>query len=147
MDFEKHLIARNNKLFSDAEIVLLAKVISDRLPLPGNSTSNIKQHYITLKLQVREFIFYLSNYSYISPEQENHIHKLACDFLQWRYVIATGPTAPLFLAGSNYMIDELSLMPKYVNMSEVTALCSEYGNASFIYNLFNEVYTHVTTAK
>lgn len=148
-DIMNKLNALNQRMLQKGEIFLLAKAIADALPLMPSDEDNVKLFVIRHKRLIDEVIYSLNNYSYLGDDNIATLEKLICDLTLWRASVAYNP-APIFFRGCpNSVIDDISNLPRYVDISYMSAVGDIIDNANYIFDFFrsfvNEVKSNMLT--
>lgn len=144
-DLVKKLNNFNQRKLCKGEIFLLAKAIADKLPLMPPDETNVNLFLLNHKRFIIEVIDCLNNYTYLAENEVKTIEKLIGNLTIWRYTVAYNPSTIYFRNSGDSAIDDISLLPKYVDityMSSVSDLVSR-NTANYITNLFNEFVTEV----
>ena len=136
----KKLHQLHHRKLLDGELILLSRAISDTLPIPPQQKDiSIAIHVTTFKRNIDEVIYTLCEYTDIPAIQKEIIYKVIGEFLLWRYKVAYAPPAVIFSGDSSVVFDELSLLPKYVDVSYLCKLVDVLDNANYMYSLFREL--------
>lgn len=138
MDYKKELLNRNHRPFTKGELVVLAKLLSDKIRLVELPEFDVKQYILLYKSSIVNFVYALNNYTYVTPEQVTKLLSLIENFVNWRYNIAFKPSNPLWNRGPNYTIDETSLLPKYVDINDICEI-GDTPAAGYLYAIFSDM--------
>lgn len=129
----------NQRPLNDPEIFLLAKAIADELPLPDPDTENIKIFIISHTRLIEEVVYLLNNYTFINEEQLEAIKRIVTQLTYWRYKVAYNPPRIIFRDSEMTVIDDISALPRFVDLSYMCSVADIVDNANYLYNLFRDV--------
>lgn len=139
------LNALNQRAFTKGEVFLLAKAISETLPLMPKEEDNVKLFILNNKGLIDEITWTISNYSYISDEKRKLIEKLICDLTLWRYNVAYGKGSMLFRDDPNSVIDDISLLPNYVDTTYMCSVADIISTANYMSSMFSDFVKFIKT--
>lgn len=142
-DLTNKLNALNQRMFQKGEIFLLAKAIADALPLMPADEDNVRLFILNNKRFIDEVIWSLNAYSYLNEENIATIEKLIGDLTLWRSSIAYNPPVIFFRNYSNAVIDDISALPRYVDITYMCAVGDIIDNANYISDLFRSLVSEV----
>lgn len=132
------LLKLNQRKLEKGEIFLLAKAISDEIPLAPQDTDNINLYILTHRSTIDSIIYEFSCYSYLEEETIKTIYKLISELSLWRLNIAHNPPTILFRCGENAVIDDISCLPRYVDLTYMSSVADIVDNANYMYSLFRD---------
>ena len=135
-DLTNKLNALNQRMLKKGEIFLLAKAIADALPLMPPDEDNVRLFIINHKRLIDEVVCCLNNYSYLNDDNINVLEKLICELTLWRASVAYNPPALFFRDYPNSVIDDISALPRYVDLTYMCAVGDIIDNANYMSNLF-----------
>ena len=132
------LLKFNQKKLEKGEIFLLAKAIADELPLCPVEEENVKYFVLNHKLFIDHVVYALNEYSYLDEVTKETIFKLICDLTLWRYKVAYEPPYILFRGEYDVVLDDISTLPRYVDMTYVCSVADIVDRATYLYSLFRD---------
>jgi hypothetical protein len=135
------LSSYNFKKLEKGEKVLLAKAISDTLPLCSEETADVNTYMLTHKNRIFTILDAISHFLYI--EDKELMYSLVKDFMQWRHRIAFNPPIVTFNSGTDGIVDDLSSLGKFVDKSAMSDILNVHNNATYLYGVFRNVATLV----
>ena len=135
----------NQRMLQKGEIFLLAKAIADALPLMPADEDNVRLFIINHKRFIDEVVWSLNTYSYLGDDGVATLEKLIGDLTLWRASMAYNPPAPFFRDDPNSVIDDISVLPRYVDITHMCAVGDIIGNANFMSDLFRSLVSEVKT--
>lgn len=130
------LLKLNQRKLERGEIFLLAKAISDEIPLAPQDTENINLYILTHKSTIDSILYEFNYYTYLEDETIKIIYKLISELSLWRLNIAYNPPFILFKCDENAVIDDISCLPRYIDLAYMTSVADIVDNANYIYSLF-----------
>lgn len=142
-DLAKKLNALNQRMLKKGEIFLLAKAIADALPLIPPDEDNVKLFVLNHKRLVDEVIWSLNNYSYLGDDNVALVEKLICDLTLWRAAVAYNPPVTFYRDDPNSVIDDISNLPRYVDITHMCAVGEVINNANHMAGLFHDFVTYI----
>jgi len=131
------LTAFNSRALVHGEVFLLSKAIADTLPLPEAGMDNIVMHNLRHKNYINMIIDELYNFCNISNTED--VYRLVNELSLWRYNIAYSPPSIFFKGDVNYIIDEMTCITRYVDMSDLCSVADIVSNANHLYSTFKEL--------
>jgi len=137
----KLLMQFSCKQMPEGAAILLASTIADSFPyesLPKDILS-LRQFLISKKLDILRVIDTISEHYYISESMIDRIYEAILAFLQWRISIAEGNTTPIFTKGTNFVIDEISRIPCFIDGRYLCEINNIYDTANVHVRLFKNV--------
>ena len=140
------LNALNQRMLQKGEIFLLAKAIADALPLMPADEDNVKLFIINHKRLIDEVVWSLNTYSYLGDDNSAVLEKLIGDLTLWRASIAYNPPTPFFRDCPNSVIDDISTLPRYVDLTYMCAVGDVINNANYMSDLFRTLVSEVKSA-
>ena len=135
------------KQLGKGEIFLLAKAIADSLPLAPIDTDNISLYTLTHRLLINEIIYSLSNFTYVNEDTVKTIYRLVDELSLWRYNIAHNPPSILFKGDTNTVVDDISCLLRYVDVTYLCAVQDIVEKANWVYAMFRDVAKEVKAQK
>jgi len=149
--FSSDLSGRLNLLqqrkLGKGEIFLLAKAIADSIPLAPAETDNIALFTINHRSFMNNVIYSMAEFTYIDDENVKTIYRLVDELSLWRYSVAHNPPSILFRGDTNTVIDDISCLPRYIDVSNMCAVADIVDKANWVYNMFRDVAKEVKAAK
>lgn len=130
-----------------AEIFLLAKAVADTIPLAPADTDNIALYTLTHRGFINEVIYALAEYTYIDDENVKTIYRLIDELSLWRYNVAHNPPSIIFTGDTNTVVDDLSCIMRYVDVTYVCAVADIMDKANWVYAMFRDVAKEVLAQK
>lgn len=131
------LSSYNYKKLEKGEKVLLAKAISDTIPLPKEINDDFSMYMLQYKVAVTMVLDAISHYLYLDDKEA--MFQLVKDFTYWRYMIAFEPPHVVFNSSPDNLVDDLSCLNKYVDIGAICAVADIYNNASHLYRVFRTI--------
>lgn len=138
-DLSNKLNGLNQRMLQKGEIFLLAKAIADALPLMPPDEDNVRLFIINHKRFIDEVVWSLNMYSYLGEENTAVLEKLIGDLTLWRSSIAYAPPSIFFRDCPNTVIDDISGLPRYIDITYMCAVGDIINNANFMSNLFHSL--------
>lgn len=142
-DLTNKLNSLNQRMLAKGEIFLLAKAIADSLPLMPADEDNVKLFVLNHKRLIDEVVWTLNTYSYLGDENMATLEKLVGDLTLWRAAVAYNPPALFFRDCPNSVIDDISSLPRYVDVTHMCAVGDIIANANFMSGLFRSFVSEV----
>lgn len=137
-DLTNKLNGLNQRMLNKGEIFLLAKALADALPLMPAEEENVKLFILNHKRMIDEALWCLNTYSYMSEETMALIQKLIGDLTLWRAAVAYNPPAVLYRDDPNSVIDDISNLPRYVDIAHMCAVGDIINNANHMSSVFRD---------
>lgn len=144
-DLSNKLNALNQRVLQKGEVFLLAKAIADALPLMPADEDNVRMFIINHKRFIDEVTWALNMYSYLGDENTATLEKLIGELTLWRSTIAYNPQPILFRDCPNSVIDDISGLPRFVDITYMCAVGDFINNANYINGLFRSLVAEVKT--
>lgn len=138
-DLTKKLNALNQRMIKKGEIFLLAKAIADALPLMPVEMDNVKLFILNHKIFIDKVIYDLNNYTYLDETNIALVEKLICDITLWRFAIAHNPPNVFYRGDPNYVIDDISSLPCFIDVTYMCAVSELSDNVNYMSGLFNDL--------
>lgn len=126
----------NQRKLQKGEVFLLAKVIADCIPLAPQDTDNIALYTLTHRKFVDEVIYTLNNYTYIDDSCKQLIYKLINEQALWRKDVAYNPPRIFFRGHADSVVDDVSSLLKYSDLTYICAIGDIIDNANWVYGTF-----------
>lgn len=142
-DLSNKLNALNQRSLQKGEVFLLAKAIADSLPLMPADEDNVRLFVLNHKRFIDEVVWSLNMYSYMGEDQVAVLEKLIGDITLWRASVAYNPPATFFRDCPNSVIDDISNLPRYVDVTYMCAVGDILNNANYMSNLFRSLTSEV----
>lgn len=133
----KWLVSQNLRRINNAEIVLLAKVLSDEMPLLDPEV-DARKYLMENSALIEHALYALNEYVYILEQDRASIKDTLLGFIKWRSAVAYGQAFIIFSSDDNRSIDELSALPTYIDASKLCALNSNAKNNAYTYNILKK---------
>lgn len=128
------------------ELFLLGKVISDHVDLPSRGESNLKIYLLTKRPFIDNVIFGLGEYIYIPEEDRQKVYDVIAQLVMWRSSVAYTPGNIIFNGDPKTVVDDLSGLLRFVDMSDVCGVCDVVLDANHLCKIFTEVCQfHITS--
>lgn len=144
-ELSSKLLTLQQRKLTNGELFLLAKAIADSLPLPYIDVDSISLYTISKRSKINDIIYSLQEYTYLNDEEIKVIYRLIDELTLWRYNIAYNPPNIVFRNDVNLFIDDISCLPRYIDMTYLCAVADIIDNANWIYNLFKDVVKEIGT--
>jgi hypothetical protein len=148
-DLPSHLCVKldqfNQRPLHKGELFLLAKAIADALPLMSAGEESATLFVITHKYFINNIIHKITMYTYLSDEDIKSIFDIVEGLTLWRSVVAHTPPTPMFKNEKNNVIDDLSYLPRYIDVTYMCAVEDILSKANYTYSLFKEIVIHTKT--
>lgn len=138
-DLQNRLLTLGQRTLKKGEIFLLAKAIADAVPLPKETTDNIRIHNLNYRNMMNTVIYAFEGFAYIPHEEVETIYRLVDELVSWRYAVASGTALCLFTGEANNFVDDVTGILRYVNMSDLAHGSDIAANANYMYNMFKDV--------
>jgi hypothetical protein len=135
----KKLNSLNQRMLKKGEVFLLAKAIADSLPLMPPDEGNVKLFIITHRRLIDEVIWGLNSYSHLSDDDNATLLKLIGDLTLWRASVAYNPPVTYFRDCPNSVIDDISNLPRYVDITHMCAVGDMINDANYMSDLFRTI--------
>lgn len=119
---KSELSSLNHRPFNKGELVLLAKVLSDKLPLYPDSDRAYKAHILTHKSKILTMLDNFYSYTCFSENDLDYLFMVILQFTAWRNAVANGGYYMMFSGDHNTLIDDLTGMPKFVDCAVISEL-------------------------
>lgn len=145
-ELQRKLIDFNQRRLTEAEEALLARAIADCIPIMPADEHEVKMYMISQKSITNEIFYTLRSYCYIDNNIMEDIFSIACQFMTWRVAIAYKPPYVIFSGDENKVVDELSLLPVFVEHKKMCDIVDGLANANYTYRLFREFCEAVKTS-
>jgi len=142
-ELNNKLLSFNQKKLEQGEVFLLAKAIADTIPLAPIEVDSISLFTITQRSFINEVIYTFNDYSYIDTELCKLIYKLIDEISLWRYNIAYNPPHIFFKGDTNTVIDDLSSLLRYIDITYMCSVADVVNNANWLYTTFRELSNEV----
>lgn len=136
------LYAFQQRKLTSGETVLLAKALTDSLPLPSPEIENVKQYIISNKPTVNAVMDVLCKYIYTDTALDEHLTNLMTGFMSWRVSVAYRPSRVIFSGDSNNIVDDLTTMLRYVDCGRLATIGDNINNANHTFSVFTDVIDH-----
>ena len=137
------LNALNQRKLVKGEIFLLAKAIADVLPLMPSEEESVKLFVLNHKRFIDEVVWTFNGYSYLGDEDSATLEKLICDLVLWRSAVAYNPPAIFFRDCANSVIDDISHLPRYVDLTYMCSVGDIINNANYMNDLLRSFVSEV----
>lgn len=133
------LLLLNQRELYKAELILLAKVISDKLPLPSIGVDSVVINNLKYRSYINEVLYAINDYSYLSEESRNYVYDLINRFTHWRYKVAYGSDVPYFSGDDSTVIDELTGICSSIDRHELCRVVEILSDANYTYRLYYDI--------
>lgn len=140
-DTRRKLIQLSQRPIKKGEVFLLARLLADKIPVieNGQTPTSILGHTLKYRHQVDTVVYGLNDYVHISTDTAKQIYAISDALWSWRYAIATGTAPMLFSGDTDTVIDDVSGLLTYVNMSDICAVADIAQDANYIHSLLRDV--------
>lgn len=135
-DLVNKLSSFNQRKLYKGEIFLLAKSIADELPLLPPDEDNVKLFLLNHKRFIDEVVWCLNTYTYLNEDEVKTLNKLIGDLTLWRASVAYNPSVIFFRDCPDSVIDDISSLPRFIDITYMCAVGDIINNANYIANLF-----------
>lgn len=133
----------NQRPLQKGEIFLLAKAISDNLPLMPPQEENVRLFILSHKRFIDEVIYTLNMYTYLDNSKVEVLEKLICELTLWRASVAHKPIIPIFSDCPTSVIDDISNLLRFVDKIYMCAVGDIIENANYMTDLFYSLVSEV----
>lgn len=137
----RKLIQLSQRPIKKGEIFLLARLLADKIPVyeNGQAPASTLAHTLKYRNQVDSVIYTLNDYIHISTDSAKQIYANVEALWSWRYAVATGTTMMIFSGETDTVIDDVSCLLGFVNMSDICSLADIAQDANYLHGLLREV--------
>lgn len=135
------------KKLAKAEVFLLAKAIADSIPLAPADTDNIALYTLSHRAYMNEIIYSMASYTYIDDENVKTVFRLVDELSLWRFNVAHNPPSILFKGDTNTVVDDLTCILRYVDVTYVCSVADIIEKANWVYAMFRDVAKEVKAQK
>ena len=142
-DLTNKLNALNQRALQKGEVFLLAKAIADCLPLMPADEDNVRLFVLNHKRFIDDVVWSLNMYSYLGDDQVAILEKLIGDLTLWRASVAYNPPVTFFRDCANAVIDDISNLPRYVDITYMCSVGDILNNANYMNGLFHSLTSEV----
>lgn len=134
-----NLLSLKQSKLNKGQLFLLAKAISDTIPLPPADIDSISLYTLTHRNNINHAIDRLSEYTYIDSDVRANIYSLINSIMLWRFNVAyTGLT--LFVGDNAAAVTEdISGLLRYVDGVYLLAVGDILPTANWLYATFKEL--------
>ena len=136
---KKKLLMLSQRSISKGEIFLLAKLLADKIPVMGVTPDGLIGYTLNHRSKMDSVVFTLNDYLHISTQATESIYAVVDRVWSWRYAVASGTTFMRFSGETNTVLDDVSCILSYVNMSDVCGVTDMVADANYMHMLFTEV--------
>ena len=137
-DLLRKLIGFGHRPLKKGEVFILAKVISDRLPLGSGFPENIRTYTLNLRKTIDSAIYGLSDYIYLPADTVQRIYELIDNLLLWRMTVAFKPSRLVYTGDPTMVVDETSCILRFVDVSDICSVSEISETAGFIASVFQD---------
>lgn len=145
-EIKSKLLKLNQRLLTKGELFLLAKVISDSIPLAQADNNNVKLFTLQYKYNISNALYYISDYTYLDTDNLALVYKLIDDIYLWRFTTAYTPATPFFNSQGGTVIDDLSCLTKFIDVTYMCAINDIIQDANYMFTLFKELIKYADIA-
>lgn len=138
------LLSFSQRKLNKGEIFLLAKCLSDIVPIACSTEENIRTHVLNHRSKIDNILYGLDNYIYIPTEDKEVIYKIIDGLVMWRTSLAYNPAQMVFSSDPNTVIDDVTGILRYVDASDICGLSDIADSANVITSMFREVISSLT---
>lgn len=145
MSINKETIVTNElrrfamRKLAKGELVLFAKAIANKLPLPSAGVAVDRLYLLNHMRVIENSIYRVTEYAHISNDDAAIIKDCVARFLQWRSAVAAGTASVIFTSGSEGVIDDLSSLPRYFDTCLLCSIADIQGSPDRLYATFTDV--------
>lgn len=133
--YKKLSLLRGTKV-TEGHRVLLARAIANTIAIPVTPLENFNAWFLSKKLEVLTTLDRVSEFLFIQEKEE--VVNMVRGFVQWRHSIAFNPPTVLFIRGPENVIDELSSLDKFVNLTSLCKVGDIYDDANYLFMVFSQ---------
>jgi hypothetical protein len=137
-DLQDKLFKFNQAKLDESQLVLLGRAIADVIPIMPADEHELKLYMISQKTIINEIFYSLRSYCYLDDAAQELVFSVSCQFMSWRVALAYKPPYVLFTGDNDKVIDELSLLPSFVNKNLLCSVVSGLQNANYYYSIFRQ---------
>lgn len=138
-ELDKKLSSFNQRKLVQGELVLLAKCISDVLPLIPPEVQTPKMFVLGHRNVLDSLFYHLREHAHLTDDQFNSIEELVIRFLIWRTSVAKGNCSLLFTGDTDLVVDELSGLPRLIDPVVMCSLGEIADKANHLLSLFKSL--------
>ncbi len=135
-DLSNKLASFNQRKLTKGEVFLLAKAIADEIPLMPADEENVKIYILNHKRFIDDVIWTLNGYTFIGDNEAETLLKLIGDLTLWRSNVAYNPPTVLFRDCPNSVIDDISSLPRYVDITYMCSVGDIISTANYMFGIF-----------
>lgn len=141
----KELSQFSQRKLEQGEVVLLAYALANKIPLIPNEVESVVQYVIGYSGLIDGVRFKLIEHAHISDEQVSTLKELVGKFLLWRTSVAKGNQLVLFSGDANVVIDELTGLPRLVDIGLLCSLSEICERGNWVFSVFRKLVDSIYT--
>lgn len=134
----KELHRFNQRKLHKGELVLLAFAVANSLPLMEAEGTDAKGFVLGHGVLIERVVFRLNEFAHIDSDQRRELMDIVARFVLWRKAVAYG-FKPLFNGEQDMVIDNLSGITKFVDMSTMCPITDHLDNANWLSCVFYDL--------
>lgn len=119
---QRKLAAFGHRRLKRGEVFLLAKAISDKLPIGTGMPDNIRTYTLNLREVIDGAIFGLTDYVYLPADDVERLYSIIDNLLMWRMSVAFAPPSMMYSGDANNVVDETTGILRYVDVGDICAV-------------------------
>ncbi len=135
---KNELLKFNQRTLERGDTFLLAKAIADELPLMAPDEENARLFVLNHKRFIDEVLYSICDFTYLGESERDDVCKLIGELSLWRAAVAYNPPSVLFRGDANAVIDDMSLLPRFIDNSYMCAVSDIVTKANYLYDLFRQ---------
>lgn len=136
---KNELLLISQRKLCKGELLLFAKAIADSIPLAPSDTTNITLFTLTQRNYIDSIIYGINEYTYLDDEERILVYKLIDEFSLWRFNVAYNPPHIFFKGDINTVIDDMSNLLRYIDVTYMCSVADMVDRANFTYTLFKDL--------
>lgn len=138
-DVASKLNLLQQRKLAKGEIFLLAKAITDSIPLAPVDTDNIALFTLNHRNFINEVVFSLAAYTYLDDEAVKTIYRLIDELSLWRFNIAHNPPVVIYQGDTNTVVDDTTCIMRYVDTTFICSVADIADKANWVYSMFRDI--------
>lgn len=132
----------SHRKLNKGELVLLAYAIANRLPLLTDRTSSIGVEMVKHLPLIERVVYTLQEHAGFEGDGVETIKSLVGRFLMWRTEVATGGMLILFSGEHNTVIDDMSGLLRFVDVSVLCSVGDVAVKANWLTKTFSDLVSY-----
>lgn len=134
----KELHRFNQRKLRKGELVLLAFTIANSLPLLPEGSPDAKGFVLGHGVLIERVIYRLNEFAHIDQDARRELMDTIARFAMWRSSVAYG-FRPFFTGNQDMVVDNLSGLTRYIDMSTMCPIGDELDNVSWLTSVFYDL--------